>query len=69
MIVEVFIEGTASVYYIDENGTKSYLCSAPSVPFKEFKYKEPLKSEEVVELSKSGIRADELIRLRKKGII
>ena len=69
MIVEVFIEGTASVYYTDENGLKSYLCIAPSVPFKEAKYDEPLKSEEVVELSKSGIRADELIRLRKEGII
>lgn len=68
MIVEVFIEG-ASVYYTDENGLRSYLCSAPSVPFKEAKFEEPLKSEEIVELSKSGIRADEIIRLRKEGII
>lgn len=68
MIVEVFIEDS-SVYYINENGVKMYLCSKPSVPFKKAKYEEPLKSEEVVELSKTGIRADELIRLRKEGII
>ena len=40
-----------------------------TVPFKEAKFEEPLKPGEVVELSKSGIRADELIRLRKEGII
>ena len=68
MIVEVFV-GEASVYYMDENNVKQYLCATPTVPFKEAKYDEPLKSGEVVELSKSGIRADELIRLRKEGII
>lgn len=68
MIVEVFIED-GSVYYINEDGIRQYLCSKPSMPFKEAKYEEPLKSGEVVELSKSGIRADELIRLRKEGII
>ena len=68
MIVEVFIEDS-SVYYTNEDGVKQYLCSKPVVPFKEAKYDEPLKSEEVVELSKSGIRADEIIRLRKEGII
>ena len=68
MIVEVFIEDS-SVYYITEDGVKLYLCSKPGVPFKEAKFEEPLKPGEVVELSKSGIRADELIRLRKEGII
>lgn len=68
MIVEVFIEDS-SVYYINEDGNKQYLCSKPGIPFKEAKYEEPLKSEEVAELCKSGIRADELIRLRKEGII
>ena len=68
MKVEIFIEDN-SVYYIGENNVKQYLCITPTVPFKEAKFEEPLKSEEIVELSKSGIRADELIRLRKEGII
>lgn len=68
MLVEVFIED-GSVYYINEDGIKQYLCSKPVVPFKEAKFEEPLKSEEVVELSKSGVRADDIIRLRKEGII
>lgn len=41
----------------------------PTVPFKEAKFEKPLKPEEIIELSKSGIRVDELIRLRKEGII
>ncbi len=69
MKVEIFIEG-ASIYYTTRDNVKLYLCAEPGTPFKEVEpISSALNSEEIVELSKAGIRADEIIRLRKEGII
>jgi len=82
MIVEVFDIDTGNPYIMLENETKWYIGN-PTTPFKWYDiHSSPvqgvisktipsgvLSAEEIVELSKAGIRADEIIRLRKEGIL
>ena len=81
MIVEL-IEEKDGGYVLLEDGNKWFI-GKPGIPFKPFmiptspiqgivnsmKVKEALETQEVVELCKSGIRADEIIRLRQAGIL
>jgi len=82
MIVELIEEKEGDVYILLEDGNKWFI-GKPGIPFKRFmiptspiqeivnsiKVKEALEPQEVVELCKSGIRADEIIRLRQAGVL
>lgn len=78
MIVEL-IEEKDNAYLLLEDGSRWFI-GTPSKPFKKLmepiqeivhsiKVKEALEPQEVVELCKSGIRADEIIRLRQAGVL
>ena len=76
MIVEL-VEINGGYYIKQKNGEDWYVCTtsraanfiqAGVIPFDEPRPTR-LNPEEVVELSKSGIRADEIIKLRQAGIL
>ena len=71
MIVEL-IEKSGSFYIRGIKGTDWYVCAKGVEDFEEYAVvavPNSLKPEEAVELSKSGIRADEIIRLRQAGVL
>lgn len=78
MIVEL-IERSGSIYIRGTKGTDWYVCAkgieedfeeyAPANSYQVVEVPNSLKPEEIVELSKSGIRADEIIRLRQAGVL
>ena len=76
MIVEL-VKINGGYYIKQKNGEDWYVCptsrasnfiQAGVIPFDEPRPTR-LNPEEVVELSKSGIRADEIIKLRQAGIL
>lgn len=77
MIVEL-VEINGCYYIKQEDTCDYYVCATASatkfiqvgvIPFDEPRPPMMLKPEEVVELCKSGIRADEIIRLRQAGVL
>lgn len=81
MIVELIEEGDGSYvlleddtkWYIEHKGLKFKRFMIPTSPIQEIvnsiKVKEALEPQEIVELSKAGLRADEIIRLRQAGVL
>jgi len=68
MLVDIIEEGS-SLYFKDSSGYKTYLCTTPSTPLQEANPRLPLTPEEIVELSKAGIRPDDIVKLRKEGLL
>lgn len=81
MIVEIFRDELDTPYVFLEDGSKWYMGIPATTKLKEYvdnrlqgsyqvvEVPNSLKPEEIVELSKSGIRADEIIRLRQAGVL
>jgi len=68
MLVDIIEEG-GSLYFKDSSGYKAYLCVAPSTSLQEANPRLSLTPEEIVELSKAGIRPDDIVKLRKEGLL
>jgi len=81
MLVELYKEEEGEYYILLESGFKWFI-DTPSAPFKRFtiqpegvievpNYRElgALEPNQVVELSKAGIRVDDIIKLRQVGIL